>query len=79
MEIELELQPAELEIELELSESIRYVPVEDHYTGETTVTPSAQTQTLQTGGLYLDSDITIQPIPQNYGLITYNGAIITVS
>lgn len=49
------------------------------YQGEYTVTPSQQTQTLNTAGRTLAENITINPIPQNYGLITYNGGIITVS
>ena len=49
------------------------------YTGTYTVTPSQQTQTLNTAGRTLAENITINPIPQNYGLITYNGGIITVS
>ena len=49
------------------------------YLGETEVTPSAETQVLQTNGLMLQANITINPIPSNYGLITWNGSTITVS
>lgn len=49
------------------------------YEGETEVTPGEETQVLSTSGLRMTSDITINPIPQNYGLITYNGSTITVS
>lgn len=49
------------------------------YSGDYTVTPSAQAQTLETGGHVLLSNITIEPIPSNYGLITWNGSVITVS
>ena len=49
------------------------------YEGEYAVTPTQQAQTLPTDGRYLLSDITINPIPSNYGLITYNGSVITVS
>lgn len=49
------------------------------YEGEYTVTPSAETQTLNTDHLYMMDNITINPIPNNYGLITYNGVTITVS
>lgn len=51
----------------------------DPYTGPTVVTPSGQTQTLATTGLLLPTDIVINPIPQNYGLITWNGSTLTVS
>ena len=49
------------------------------YEGETTFTPSAKTQTILTEHTVLLSDITINPIPSNYGLITWNGATLTVS
>ena len=54
-----------------------YVDVQT-YTGEYEVTPSAETQTLNTDGLRLTRNVTVNPIPQNYGLITYNGAVLTV-
>lgn len=49
------------------------------YEGVVSVTPSADLQVLQTKDLRMTDDITINPIPQNYGLITYNGSTITVS
>lgn len=50
-----------------------------HYEGPYEATPSRETQILQTAGLLLDGNITLDPIPQNYGLITYNGYELTVS
>ena len=50
-----------------------------NYHGATEVTPSAETQVLPTAGKVLSSDITVNPIPSNYGLITWNGSVITVS
>ena len=50
-----------------------------HYTGAVTVTPSRVTQVLQTAETVLLENITINPIPSNYGLITWNGAVLTVS
>lgn len=49
------------------------------YTGRTTVTPSRETQVLQTAGFSMERNIVVNPIPQNYGLITWNGATLTVS
>ena len=49
------------------------------YEGEYSVTPSTEEQTLNTDHLYMMDNITINPIPNNYGLITYNGTTITVS
>ena len=49
------------------------------YNGDYTVTPSAQTQTLLTAEMIMTDNVIINPIPQNYGLITWNGSRITVS
>lgn len=49
------------------------------YTGSTEVTPSAETQTLLTANKTVISNIVINPIPNNYGLITWDGNILTVS
>ena len=49
------------------------------YTRTYTVTPSAEEQTLETAGLMMTENVKVNPIPSNYGLITYSGNIITVS
>ena len=49
------------------------------YSGSTRVIPSAQTQTLETAGLTVLENIIVEPIPSNYGLITWNGSTLTVS
>lgn len=49
------------------------------YEGAYEVTPSEETQTLATDSLYMRGDIVINPIPSNYGLITWNGSTLTVS
>lgn len=49
------------------------------YEGSYEVTPSEETQTLATDSLYMRGNITINPIPSNYGLITWNGSTLTVS
>lgn len=51
----------------------------DIYEGEYTFTPSEETQTILTKNKYLEDNIVINPIPSNYGKITYNGSVITVS
>ena len=51
----------------------------DPYTGDYTITPSAEEQVLETRNLRMTDNITINPIPNNYGLITWNGSTITVS
>ena len=55
-----------------------YVDVQT-YVGEYEVTPSAETQTLDTAGMRMSRAVTINPIPQNDGLITWNGSFLTVS
>lgn len=49
------------------------------YTGPTSITPSAQTQTLYTAYTNMLHDITINPIPSNYGLVTWNGSVLRIS
>ena len=77
IEVELEVQPAEIDLDVELG--MRVSAADEHYEGEYTVTPSSETQTLNTTGFLMDGDVVINPIPSNYGLITYNGAVLTVS
>lgn len=49
------------------------------YEGATTVTPGETAQVLATEGRAVLSDITINPIPSNYGLITWDGSTLNVS
>ena len=50
-----------------------------YYDGSYTFTPSAEAQTIEISGLLARDDITINPIPSNYGLVTWDGATLTVS
>ena len=49
------------------------------YDGAYEVTPTRETQTLQTASKVLAQNVTINPIPSNYGLITWDGHTLTVS
>lgn len=49
------------------------------YDGPYEVTPSNEMQTLNTDDLLMTQNVTINPIPSNYGLITWNGSTLTVS
>lgn len=49
------------------------------YDGITEITPSNQAQVLQTSSKVLTRNIVVNPIPSNYGLITWNGSTLTVS
>lgn len=49
------------------------------YDGEYAFIPTNAEQTIPTEGFALLDNITIAPIPNNYGLITWNGSTLTVS
>ena len=49
------------------------------YGGPYEVVPNQSTQTLNTAGKTLANNVTVKPIPSNYGLITWNGSVLTVS
>ena len=49
------------------------------YQGIYEVTPSSETQVLSTREMRMADNVTINPIPNNYGLITWDGNTITVS
>lgn len=50
----------------------------DPYTGAYEVTPSAETQTLETENKRMTGNVTINPIPNNYGRIAWNGTTLIV-
>ena len=66
-----ELRPAKLELA-----SINEYP---DYTGDYTVTPTQSTQTLNTKDKTMTGNVTVNPIPTNYGLVSWNGSVLTVS
>lgn len=76
------LFPLEIEIpepiDLELDTNIIIHGDFDYYTGETEVTPSEETQVLQTNDLMMQANVTVNPIPQNYGRLSWNGSVLTV-
>ena len=49
------------------------------YGGAYEVTPSSQPQMLPTASRVLARDIVVNPIPSNYGLVTWDGSTLTVS
>lgn len=65
-------------LSMELGVSVNTVAGE-HYSGQTDFTPTAERQVISTAGLIMDDDIYVEPIPPNYGLITWNGSFIRVS
>ena len=49
------------------------------YEGAYEVTPTQYAQILPTSGTELSQDVIVNPIPSNYGLITWNGSVLRVS
>ena len=66
---------ATLNADMTIPEVVRTNPFEGSYE----YTPTSETQTIAINGLRATDDITINPIPNNYGLITWDGSVITVS
>lgn len=48
------------------------------YSGRYEVTPSESTQVLETAYHKMTENVVVNPIPSNYGRITYNGAGLLV-
>lgn len=49
------------------------------YEGPYEATPSSEEQVLNTDAFYMNGNIVINPVPNNYGLITWDGSTLTVS
>lgn len=49
------------------------------YDGPYTVTPGRDAQVLETRGKIMTENVTVEPIPPNYGLVTWNGSVLTIS
>lgn len=54
------------------------VPIEDPYEGPYEVTPTQETQILPTRLKGMLNNVKINPIPSNYGLVSWNGAFLKV-
>ena len=51
----------------------------EEYTGDYEFTPTRSTQVIEFANKKATADIIINPIPKNYGLVTWNGSVLTVS
>lgn len=58
---------------------VREIIERDPYEGAYEVTPSAEAQTLFTKNLRMTADVVINPIPSNYGLISWSGLGIRIT
>lgn len=48
------------------------------YSGPYEVTPTAEGLTLQTAGLVMRGDLTVAPIPSDWGHVSWDGSIISI-
>lgn len=76
--ISVSVQPALVSVGF-LAPIVRDYLDREPYEGEYEITPTDETQVLQTAGKWDRENITIKPIPSNYGRITWDGHTITVS
>ena len=51
----------------------------DRYRGEYVFTPNTETQIVPIAGKIAERNITINPIPPDWGHITWDGSVLTVS
>ena len=51
----------------------------NYYSGPFSVVPSSEEQTIHTANFVVGRDIIVAPIPSNYGLVTWNGSVLTIS
>lgn len=76
--IPLSVQDNAQRIPISLSTVVKAVDGEP-YPGPYEVVPGDDPQVLSTKGLVATADIVVTKIPSNYGKITWNGSILTVS
>lgn len=73
------LEVAEQSQCVSLAQEVRMVSADyPTYEGQTVFTPSESTQVIPTAGQAVLTDITINPIPSNYGRIERRGAAVIV-
>lgn len=89
--VEAELCDSIIQAEAELCDSIIEAEAEfytklktyggevEFYSGPYEFIPSQNQQTIHINGKTATQDITINSIPNNYGLITWDGSVLTVS
>ena len=76
--VDVEADPKTLDVALQ-DPVVKEIVGGDPYEGSYTITPTAETQSIPTAGKILTQNLTVNPIPSNYGLITWSGSILTVS
>ena len=68
------------EIGVSMSLGVAFAMYEgETYQGEYEFTPTTETQTVQTANKMLLENITINPIPSDWGHISWNGSVLTIT
>lgn len=76
----LTLDVADSALEWGSDEYVRVVNANvGEYDGPYEATPTSAAQTFDTTGKLMVREFTVNPIPSNWGLITWNGSTLTVS
>jgi hypothetical protein len=76
----LSLDVAETSLTWGTGEYVRVVTSDaEEYDGPYEATPTASAQIFPTTGRLMVREFTVNPIPSNWGLITWNGSTLTVS
>ena len=80
VEMEADFSEDDQEIDADFGEVQVVETGGEPYEGDYAVTPKAEKQVMLTKGKYMVDDVVVNPIPQEYGLITYDhNRTITVS
>lgn len=89
IEVEMEVSVSEVEFDMDIESDTEELDMDiateyaiarvDEYDGSYEFTPTEETQTIEIEDKRATENIIINPIPSNYGLITWDGATLTVS
>lgn len=85
MAIRLRVQTTQARLKVQDSGAVRFgaetgIPIyPGFYEGAYEVTPGEHNVILATKNKMMAEDVKVNPIPNNYGLITWNGSVLTVS
>lgn len=60
-------------------DNVQYVHIADWYDGDYIITPSNVAQEIQTKNKAMLHNLVVQPIPSDYGKITWDGVTLMIS
>lgn len=89
IEVSMEVSVSEVELDIDVESNTDELGMEvateyaiartDEYEGPYEFTPTEEVQTIEIYKKTAVSNIIVNPIPSNYGLITWDGSTLTVS